>query len=1219
MRKALSLLIVFALCTAINAADPTPKTFACNGWSVSLGSGISLSRSNVNYGAWFNGITLGEWKKLSDTDYEAAGSVNGGGKDLKDISFHATLSPSGNLKVSLAPAAGAAPRQVMMICQIDETLGGTSVEMDGEAVIIPVKGKDHEFKHARSFEFFKSTPFKRLKISAPVCEFANLRDFRALRNTGPFELFIIGEKDGRLEVNFDLSLAVAKQGGTEFGARPGGTDPVIPGPASGKNLIQNPGFENGLASWCLDVNPDTGISGWKIIDSAALTGKRSAEFTTVKGVGLPMLSSFPFPTVQDKEYTISFNTKTDRPGTEMSLFMQTTNWGTFPLIKRVKMEGDWKKFVFTFKAANPFARICFGDLWYEKGSVDGAKIMIDDVQVEPGTSATDFVQKPVACRLETDEKYNVFFTGSAAPARIVLTNTGATDADCGTVVKITDVNHKVLVTKTFEARLAPWEAKPFALDLSTSGIRGFIRVEMEAKAGGFAEVFHGRATVCEPVDRKPALIYAYHCEEGPDVKDLPWLKKLGYRGTLAFRPPEKPSVMGEYDKADWRHIFTVVEGEKCPVKVFKQEMTEADWNKYFEWLDKRIEPFLGMPIWWKTMNEPNCGGYKWTPEDNLKVVRHIREKVMSANPKALILTPDPYSSDRNAQNWLDSFLTAGGKEVVNALATHTYRGRPEAPDLDLDIQALKAIKARHGLGKAPIMFTEGEATAIHTVPEIGMSPFRGFFEWRLGLLSLDAGVSEASAAALMARTLLVCLKNSDEVKCYLTWADGDFASGQPLASLGSVNQAMSLLGDARFLGEHVIGNNTRTYVFETASKNAVAAVWCCDIKVERGEIPAPKAIIPLPASGWKLIDMMGNPQAFERKDGAISFDLSNQPTYIVCDTLGAAELNKALEHSTYGAEGLRMADLNVRVTAADAAAVNIINRLTGKLAGVVSVTVDGKNVAEKELSLESKEAKSVAFALSGFKQGAFNKAKVSVVFKESATGAVTTFEDKDFVWFAIPPAQREPSIEGDLADWLAMETFILEKKESVTNVLKGVEWKGPSDFSAAYHLGYGKGGLYFCAEVDDENFLPATTIPSAWQGDSLQLYIDLNADGHDRPDVGYDSNDESIWAAKIASRDILFRDYVPEWQVAFVRGGMLEKGKVSIRRNGNKTIYMIHLPPEEIFPLKMKPGTSFGFGIIANDSDKEGGGRRLSITNTKPDTEPHQRPEIWPIAVLIDK
>ena len=69
-------------------------------------------------------------------------------------------------------------------------------------------------------------------------------------------------------------------------------------------------------------------------------------------------------------------------------------------------------------------------------------------------------------------------------------------------------------------------------------------------------------------------------------------------------------------------------------------------------------------------------------------------------------------------------------------------------------------------------------------------------------------------------------------------------------------------------------------------------------------------------------------------------------------------------------------------------------------------------------------------------------------------------------------------------------------------------------------------------------------------------------------------------------------------------------------RKGNVTTYVFKLSLKQIFPVKMITGTTFGFGIIINDADKEGK-RIQGLVNTPVGTEPHRLPELWPAAVLV--
>jgi len=1006
------------------------------------------------------------------------------------------------------------------------------------------------------------------------------------------------------------------------GARAGGSDPVLPTPAAGRNLIQNPSFEGGFTLWGLTPGrptfPDpTGRCGWRLVEGQAHTGRFCAEYTSVKGCNSPMLCPYPVAVTPGSNYTVSFYARTDTPGGQIRIRAQGAIWGVFPCSQRIQAQKDWQRYAFTFKAPSPFIMFALGDGTSETGRRELARILLDDLQFEEGAVTNDFVQKSFFARFETSASGGVYFTGKPAPVKLVVANVTDKEAKASVRVKVMDVNGNLLDSKPMEFTLAANSDGSATFDVAKDDRKGLLRLVAEVKSGDFSDVFFGRVIICDDLSGRPlAVKYLCHREVGPSLEEVTWLERIGYRGSLSFVPPASPVTYGEYETAGWKHIFGVTEGNDAPVKIFEQKMTEEDWAKYFAWVDARQKPFAGLPVWYKTMNEPDIPRRSvWTPADHVRIVRHLRDTVKPSSPSALILTPDPYHSGREAQSWLDQFLAAGGKDVVDALAIHTYGGRAESPDLDANIQALKVIKAKYGLAKIPILFTEGEGIPLYTIDAIGMSPLKGFFEWRLGLLSLDVGPSEATAAAAMVRRLLVALKNSDQVKSYLTWSD-DFNDydHQPKATLGAINAMFALLGDSSFACEHVIGDNVRTYVFKLPQGRYIAALWCHDPKVDAGESPAPLAALALPDTGCRLLDMMGNPMDVSRKAGVVEFPLGNQPVYVVCDHLPLEALNAALEKSRVGGGGLKTVDLTLRLTALGEATVRVANKLTRDVSGTLVATVDGKAVLTQELSLKGKEEESLAFSVPG-RRGALNSAQVLLTFNESASRSVTSRKET-LRWFAVSPLSKEPTFTGNVTDWAEAAQFTLDTPASVVNSL--APWKGPADCSVTWRFGYSQGGLYMCAEVRDDAMVPAKTLQTAWRGDSIQLYFDLRADGHDKPGLGYDSNDESFWAAKIGGTDTLYRDYTPEWQVAFVKGGIIADAKVAITRKDGVTIYEIRLPPNEAAPLVMKPGTSFGCGLIVNDADAEGV-RKQSLTNTKPGTEPHSHPDFWPYAILTDK
>ena len=1221
MKKLPVFATVLLTATILQANPVQPKIMESGNWIVKLGDVVSLTQGGFEVARWrLDQWAFDEWMPVDTNGYEAVAhpfsdTTKNAIKVIVEI-----VDGHLRVKVSCLDDGVKCPQFLM---PMDKSLVGSVVEMDGKGYSIsPGKPEKTEFPNATSFDLFRNEPLKRFRIDVKTCRFANLRDFRAQREESPFLLFVIPKDNKSIELDFDLTLSDAPQGlAASIGVK-SGVDPVLPRPASGRNYIENPSFEGGLALWGLTPGtptfPDpTERCGWRLVEGQARSGRFCAEYTSVKGCNAPMLCPYPVAVTPGRDYTVSFYAKTDTPGAQIRIRAQGAIWGVFPCSQRVQLGKDWQRYVFTFKAPSPFVLFAFGDGTSETGRRELAKVLLDDVQFEKGAMTNDFVQKPFFARFETVAPGGVYFTGEAAPVKLIVSNVTDQEAKVSAWVKVLDVNGKLLDSKPQEFTISANSEASTTLDIEKECRKGLFRLVAEVKSGEFSDVFFGRVTLCDDLSGRPLSVkYLCHREVGPSLDEVAWLKRIGYRGSLSFILPESPAIYGEYERAGWKHIFGVTEGTEAPVKVFEQQMTEADWAKYFDWIDARQKPFAGLPVWYKTMNEPDIPRRAvWTPADHVRIVKHLHDVIKPSSPSSLILTPDPYHSGREAQSWIDQFLAAGGKDVVDALAIHTYGGRAESPDLDANIQALKAIKAKHGLSKIPILFTEGEGIPLYTIDAIGMSPLKGFFEWRLGLLSLDVGPSEVTAAAAMVRRLLVAMKNADDVKSYLTWSE-DFNEydHQPKASLGAINNVFSLLGDATFACEQVIGVNVRTYVFTTPQGGPVAVLWCHDLKVERGEIPAPKASLPLPASGWRLLDLMGNPLEYSRTNGVVEFPLGNQPVYIVCDTVPLAVLNTSLERSRVGGGGLETVDMSLRLISAGEATIQIKNKLTREVSGTLVASIDGKPVLTKEMVLKTKEARTATLALPA-RHDVLNCAQISLTFKDSATEALSRYEDS-FRWFAVKPMSTEPTFTGNLSDWTEASQIRLDTSASVVNSL--APWEGARDCSATWHFGYSSDGLYICAEVRDESFVIEKTVKNAWLGDSLQLYFDLLADGHDNPGLGYDSNDETVWAAKIDGKDTLYRDYTPEWQVAFVKGGVINDAKIAVTRKGNVTIYEIKLPPTETSPLAMKPGTSFGCGLIVNDADAEGV-RKQALTNTKPGTEPHSHPELWPHAVLTDK
>jgi len=511
------------------------------------------------------------------------------------------------------------------------------------------------------------------------------------------------------------------------------------------------------------------------------------------------------------------------------------------------------------------------------------------------------------------------------------------------------------------------------------------------------------------------------------------------------------------------------------------------------------------------------------------------------------------------------------------------------------------------------MFTEGEATARYALGDLGVSPFQGWADWRLNLLTLDVGRAEIAAAALMTRTLLACLKNAGEVTYYLSWAD-DVVDDHALASLGALNWLFERLRHATFLREYAIGTETKTYLFLPPDGAPVAVMWSYDLKVDRGEAEPGEVRIPLPVEGaLEFHDLMGNRLEPRVADGHAGVELAGRPVYVTGRGMSVERFAALLEQTRMDGQSLRSVDLTLRLTGPSAVALTVVNCLTRPVQGVLEARVAGAAVATNALALDSKAAVTIPLALPAA-DGRFAATPIALSFREAGRQGETR-RDETLRWFSIGALTNAVALDGDAGEWAGVPALALTNADDVVTYAPGRGWGGGADLSASCRFGYRDDGLYACIEVRDDVFSQNHPMATSWQGDSLQLYIDLMGDGHDRPGLGYDSNDQSIFVAKAGGRDQLFRDCTPEWQIAFVKPGLLATGDCAIVRQDPITTYEFRLPARELFPLRFTAGTTFGFALLINDADHDGE-RRQGLSTAGGPLEPHTRPERWPATIL---
>ncbi len=168
--------------------------------------------------------------------------------------------------------------------------------------------------------------------------------------------------------------------------------------------------------------------------------------------------------------------------------------------------------------------------------------------------------------------------------------------------------------------------------------------------------------------------------------------------------------------------------------------------------------------------------------------------------------------------------------------------------------------------------------------------------------------------------------------------------------------------------------------------------------------------------------------------------------------------------------------------------------------------------------------------------------------------------------------------------------------------------------SAALYAAWDAENLYIALKVKDDLFSPAATLDDSWRGDSLQLYFDCWGDARRQPFKGYDNNDQvfDLWPSPNGL--VIKRTVAPEQQLAFLKTGIVTNARTAFRKVKDGYVYKVALPLRELAPINLLPGSLFGFALIINDNDGDYRKRGLSLTPNG--TEPHMRPDLYPVMVL---
>ncbi|MCK6490224.1 MAG: hypothetical protein L6R48_18210 [Planctomycetes bacterium] len=1027
--------------------------------------------------------------------------------------------------------------------------------------------------------------------------------------------------------------------GTDFGA-------LAMASTWGGNLVQNPGFEQGLRSWYYLSLGQCGIKQsqvpdfYRISEEGAQEGRRCLEIITEPGVVPVHLATFGIAVEPGKPYVLSFQARADRVGCTLDVASHTAEWPRFDCGGQVKLGTAWSRQVMTFTASNRMIGIGFAPAGNNPA---GARLFVDAVQVQAGGEPTAFVRKPVTATLVSADAGNLLEKAAAAALRL-----DGTPGLAGTVA---------VTARALDGRERAAQRLPFTLDAAggcridlpwAEGLpRGMTVVEtvVEGPDGFRDRDFHRLAIAPRLAERRAHhLLFAGGAMDsryGAWDRWASFFQRAGIGSHVVFDPA--PAGMQQAFAAHGVYLYSaifdggenvVLDGRKVELRKDYHQLTPAQLARIEQlcYEKAKANPTIRH---WKTFNEMDAGAshillmMSAERETRMKAFVELHRAawrgIKRADPALRVMTPDcstMYPSTGIAL--IDAFYAAGGTDCTDLAAIHSYRGRPEEPDLDEHLRAFMAVLDRHGY-QGDIWFTEGIYHQPWQVPALRLDPHAGCSSdhFRVPTLSYACAWGERIATAYTMRTWLVMLQHADRVKNSVDWGfprsnrtlDHAFT---PSALFFASHTLADLLGDSAFIRRVGYGRGVRCLVFDDRHGGTVAALWSCDAGRDKGVGTAPVLRLPGLPAGCERIAMDG-----EVLPAAADLAILPEPQFL--RSRDRAALLSALDAGTFPAGGVEQVHATLALAAPDRAEASVRNLLDGEQRGRLVVTgAGGQVLCDRDEVLAPGATATVAVPVTVV-PGQLAPVSSTIAFTRAGTAPgkplQTAFDSLPIRRLAAPPA-----IDGDLGEWPASARVAIPHRLMEYQPLfpaereahpAGVPWKGSADLSAELSLGWDAGHLYLGLSVRDDVHDPIEEPSRSWQGDSVQLYLDAWGDARARGLPGYGNDDQAfrLWPRADGSVGAL-RDTAPEQQVAFLKTGPVPGVRAAVKRGDGVTVYELAFPLREIQPVQLKAGAVLGLALLINDRDRDF--RKRALTMTPAGTEPHQHPELFPAAILVE-
>jgi hypothetical protein len=268
---------------------------------------------------------------------------------------------------------------------------------------------------------------------------------------------------------------------------------------------------------------------------------------------------------------------------------------------------------------------------------------------------------------------------------------------------------------------------------------------------------------------------------------------------------------------------------------------------------------------------------------------------------------------------------------------------------------------------------------------------------------------------------------------------------------------------------------------------------------------------------------------------------------------------------------------HVFIPAVDRVGFFLSNKTNGPLRA--DIEIEGRKTSV-ELPAAVKQLRQEAPLTQALPVGQRHELKISL-----AAGAQTQTLTQQVLLDPLSPPPAGFQADADLREWSSARPFDLRERSYILPPDPGIGWEGPDDLSVRAYLAADTRGLYFAADVtDDQHSAPAQEADSFWDSDSIQLAIDPTNDSF----AGFDGDDREVGFVLGAAGPRAFLSYPsPRKQIDV---------PLSVRRVGNHTIYEVLLPWQAITTAAPTQGQVLAIDFIVNDNDGRGRAYWMGLT-----------------------